>query len=92
MTSVSVPKTMKGVQATNFGGPEVLQYKTDLPVPTPRGGEILVKNEFIGVNYVDVLVLLFFFSVFSSFLYEEEIQISGHYLINSLIPDTGASV
>ncbi|KAL8768159.1 MAG: hypothetical protein Q9209_005550 [Squamulea sp. 1 TL-2023] len=45
---------MKGVQATNFGGPEVLQYKTDLPVPTPRGGEILVKNEFIGVNYVDV--------------------------------------
>ena len=47
---------MKGVQATNFGGPEVLQYKTDLPVPTPRGGEILVKNEFIGVNYVDVLV------------------------------------
>ncbi|KAL8794173.1 MAG: hypothetical protein Q9195_003241 [Heterodermia aff. obscurata] len=45
---------MKGVQATNFGGPEVLQYKTDLPIPTPRGGEILVKNEFIGVNYVDV--------------------------------------
>ena len=84
---------MKGVQANNFGGPEVLQYKTDLPVPTPSGGEILVKNEFIGVNYVDVLVLLCFLSVFSSFLYKEEIQILGpcFYELNSLIPDIGAS-
>jgi len=59
MTSVSIPKTMKGVQMKNIGGPEVLQYKTDLPVPVPRGGEILVKNDFIGINYVDVFVALF---------------------------------
>ena len=50
---------MKGVQMKNIGGPEVLQYKTDLPVPVPRGGEILVKNDFIGINYVDVFVALF---------------------------------
>lgn len=70
---------MKGVQVTNFGGPEVLQYKTDLLVPTLRGGEILVKNDFIGVNYVDVLVLLYIFSFFSSFLYTEGIHISGSF-------------
>ena len=58
MTSVSIPKTMKGVQMKNIGGPEVLQYKTDLPVPVPRSGEVLVKNDFIGINYVDVFVAL----------------------------------
>ena len=50
---------MKGVQMENIGGPEVLQYKTDLPVPVPRGGEVLVKNDFIGINYVDVFVAIF---------------------------------
>lgn len=49
---------MKGVQMKNFGGPEVLQYKTNLPVPVPRDGEVLVKNDFIGINYVDVFVAL----------------------------------
>lgn len=58
MTSVSIPKTMKGVQIKNIGGPEVLQYKTDLPVPVPRSGEVLVKNDFIGINYVDMFVTI----------------------------------
>lgn len=49
---------MKGVQMKNFGGPEVLHYKTDLPVPVPQGGEVLVKNDFIGINYVDTFVPL----------------------------------
>lgn len=42
----------------NFGEPEVLQYRTDLPVPVPRDGEVLIKNDFIGINYVDVFVAL----------------------------------
>ncbi|OKL56402.1 hypothetical protein UA08_08075 [Talaromyces atroroseus] len=54
MTSVSIPRRMKGVQIKNFGDAEVLQYKTDLPVGVPGHGEVLVKNEFIGINYVDV--------------------------------------
>jgi hypothetical protein len=58
LTSFTIPKTMKGVQMKNIGGPEVLHYKTDLPVPVPRGGEVLVKNDFIGINYVDVFVAL----------------------------------
>ena len=49
----SIPKTMKGILITQTGGPEVLQYKTDLPVPSPKEGEVLVKNEVIGINYID---------------------------------------
>jgi NADPH:quinone reductase len=51
--ATSIPKTMKGVVIEKTGGVEVLEYKTDLPVPTPKEGEILVKNEYIGVNYID---------------------------------------
>jgi NADPH2:quinone reductase len=58
MTAISIPQTMRGVQIEKIGGPEVLQYKTDLPVPVPRDGEVLVKNDFIGINYVDVFVTL----------------------------------
>ncbi|KAG4415397.1 hypothetical protein IFR04_011446 [Cadophora malorum] len=51
--ATSIPKTMKGVLIEETGGVEVLQYKTDLPVPSPKAGEVLVKNDFIGVNYID---------------------------------------
>ncbi|KAF4637736.1 hypothetical protein G7Y89_g338 [Cudoniella acicularis] len=51
--ATSIPKTMKGVLIEKTGGVEVLQYKTDLPVPSPKEGEILVKNNFIGINYID---------------------------------------
>jgi NADPH:quinone reductase len=51
--STSVPKTMKGVLCTATGGPEVLQYKTDLPVPTPKEHEVLVHNSLAGINYID---------------------------------------
>ncbi|KXL50060.1 hypothetical protein M433DRAFT_141418 [Acidomyces richmondensis BFW] len=44
---------MKGVIIEKTGGTEVLQYKTDLPVPEPKEGQILVKNNFIGINYID---------------------------------------
>jgi len=48
---------MKGVLVEKTGGVEVLQWKTDLPVPTPKEGEVLVKNDFIGINYIDMYVL-----------------------------------
>jgi NADPH2:quinone reductase len=54
----SLPKTMKGVLIEKTGGVEVLQWKTDLPVPTPKEGEVLVKNDFIGINYIDTFVTL----------------------------------
>ncbi|TKA33802.1 hypothetical protein B0A50_00639 [Salinomyces thailandicus] len=49
----SLPSTMKGVIIEKTGGTEVLQYKTDLPIPTPKEGQVLVHNEFVGVNYID---------------------------------------
>lgn len=49
----SLPKTMKGVWIEKTGGTEVLQYKEDIPVPEVKDGQVLVKNEFIGINYID---------------------------------------
>ncbi|KAI3329316.1 NAD(P)-binding protein [Xylariaceae sp. AK1471] len=49
----SVPSSMKAVLIDKTGGPEVLQYKTDVPVPTPIDDSILVKNDFIGINFID---------------------------------------
>ena len=49
---------MKGVLVEKTGGTEALQYKTDLPIPVPKAGEILVKNEYIGINYIDTFVLV----------------------------------
>ena len=59
----SIPATQRGILVEKTGGVEVLEYKTDLPVPTPKEGEILVKNDFIGINYIDTFVP---FSVSSS--------------------------
>ncbi|MES2732489.1 MAG: quinone oxidoreductase [Bacteroidota bacterium] len=44
---------MKAIQITQYGGPEVLQYK-DMAVPEPQAGEVLVKIKAIGVNFIDV--------------------------------------
>ena len=53
MASQSLPKTMRGIIQEKTGGTEVLQYRTDLPVPIPKEGEVLIKNEYIGINYID---------------------------------------
>lgn len=56
MASHSIPKTMEGVVMNKTGGTEVLEFKTDLPVPQPKEGEILIKNEYVGINYIDTCV------------------------------------
>lgn len=47
---------MRGVIIEQVGGPEVLKYKTDMPVPEPKEGQILVKNDFLGINFIDTCV------------------------------------
>ncbi|KAF4999539.1 hypothetical protein FDECE_11490 [Fusarium decemcellulare] len=47
-----VPPTMKAVQISKNGGTEVLEYK-DIPVPKVAEGQILVHNQFAGLNYID---------------------------------------
>jgi NADPH:quinone reductase len=43
------------VVATSFGGPEVLQPRR-LDAPTPRAGEVRLRQTAVGVNYIDVYV------------------------------------
>lgn len=50
---MSVPTTMKAVVVEQTGGPEVLQFRTSYPVPTPQAGQLLVRNNISGVNYID---------------------------------------
>ncbi|KAI9732326.1 MAG: NADPH:quinone reductase [Cirrosporium novae-zelandiae] len=51
--ATSIPKTMNGILIEKTGGTEVLDWHTDLPVPTPSANQILVKNSYIGINYID---------------------------------------
>jgi NADPH2:quinone reductase len=44
---------MKAVQIHKFGGPDALTID-ELPIPSPGTGEVLVKLELAGVNYIDV--------------------------------------
>ena len=53
LSTMSIPKTMKAVQIQKTGGIDVLDYHTDLLVPTPKEDEVLIKNSIIGVNYID---------------------------------------
>jgi NADPH:quinone reductase-like Zn-dependent oxidoreductase len=39
---------------TGFGGYEKLEYRLDMPVPTPTGDEVLVKVAACGVNNTDI--------------------------------------
>jgi len=43
---------MKAIMVHEFGGPEALMYE-DRPTPEPGAGEVRVKVEAIGVNFID---------------------------------------
>ena len=45
---------MKAVRINEFGGLEVLQW-VDVPEPTPRAGQVLIKVDSAGVNYADIM-------------------------------------
>src|SRR5664279_866460 len=47
--------TMKAIQISRTGGPEVLEV-IELPIPKPGPGEVLVKAHAIGVAYFDMLI------------------------------------
>lgn len=44
---------MKAVRVHQFGGPEALKIE-EVPLPEPGEGEARVKNEAIGVNFLDI--------------------------------------
>jgi NADPH2:quinone reductase len=43
---------MKAIRVHEVGGPDVLQYE-DIPLPTPGPGQVVVKAEAIGLNFID---------------------------------------
>jgi NADPH:quinone reductase len=43
---------MHAIEVTETGGPEVLRY-VETPQPTAGPGELLIKAEAIGVNFID---------------------------------------
>ena len=44
---------MKAIQFHSSGGPEVLQL-ADLPIPEPGQGQVLIRIEAIGVNFIEI--------------------------------------
>ncbi|KAA8904993.1 hypothetical protein FN846DRAFT_951562 [Sphaerosporella brunnea] len=49
----SIPQTQTALQINRTGGPEVLELNPSAPVSTPGDNQILVKNTYAGVNYID---------------------------------------
>ncbi|MEX0306191.1 MAG: alcohol dehydrogenase family protein [Ruegeria sp.] len=47
-------RQMEGVYLTGHGGPEVLEWREDIPVPTPGPGQVLVRVSAAGVNNTDI--------------------------------------
>ena len=47
---------MKAIHVENFGGPEVLQLKTNLIVPPLTKTQVLVRVKYAGVNPVETYV------------------------------------
>jgi NADPH2:quinone reductase len=44
--------SMHAIEVAEIGGPEVLRY-VEKPRPSPGAGEVLIKTEAIGVNFID---------------------------------------
>ena len=47
-----IPSSMRTVQINKNGGVEVLEHNT-VPVPTPAANEVLIRNRFSGINFID---------------------------------------
>ena len=53
---MNIPETMSAVLLTGHGGPENLEYRTDVPTPSAGNYEILVKVGACGINNTDIWV------------------------------------
>jgi len=49
----SVPATMKAAVVRETGPAEALKVEKDFPVPEMKDGQVLVNNEFAGINFID---------------------------------------
>jgi NADPH2:quinone reductase len=44
---------MKAIQIHSAGGPEALEL-VDLPIPQPEAGQVLIRIEATGVNFIEI--------------------------------------
>jgi len=49
----SAPATMKAVVVHENGPADVLKFESSYATPTVTDGQVLVKNEFTGINFID---------------------------------------
>ena len=50
----TIPSQMAAVQLVGHGGLEKLHYRTNVPTPAPRRGEVLIEVAAAGVNNTDI--------------------------------------
>ncbi len=53
---MNIPDVMCAMLLTGHGGPETLSYRTDVPVPRPAAGEVLIEVSACGMNNTDIKV------------------------------------
>ena len=51
---MSIPAVMRALQQTSLNGPQDLRMITDVPVPVPGAGEVLIRVTAAGVNFADI--------------------------------------
>lgn len=49
----SLPPTQRAIIVGKVGGPEVLEMCSDYPLPDLKDGQVLVRNNISGINYID---------------------------------------
>ena len=57
-----IPQKMSGVVLAGHGGPEMLEWHDDLPVPTPGRADVVVKVGAAAVNNTDINTRLAWYS------------------------------
>lgn len=55
MSDTIVPGAMRALRQPSLGGPHLLSLVTDVPVPEPGPGEVLIRVAAAGVNLADVM-------------------------------------
>ncbi|WP_091095347.1 NADPH:quinone oxidoreductase family protein [Micromonospora citrea] len=50
-----IPATMRALRQTTLNGPQDMRLVTDVPVPAPGPGEVLIRVGAAGVNFADVM-------------------------------------
>jgi NADPH2:quinone reductase len=44
---------MRAIQIDRYGGPDVI-VRRDLPIPTPGPGDVLIRLQYSGINFMDI--------------------------------------